>query len=307
MDTRSVINRIHSDYLLDTAWSPVARFRLLSKGVNTNTRLLASDRVAGDCACLACGNCVDACPVVRQNVGRVFLQNQRTSMALENVVQEECRRCYRCVNACPQVGKPLKEQVLGFRRVEKIVHLLAALTIVLLAATGVTFSHYGAQLGGFEAGVLKYAHRTLGIVAIVIPYLYYRFDIGHLRRTLKKVLCWGRQDLEWLRNLHLHLFRNQPQRKISRHEFNPAQKLWYLFILAAFPALYISGWCTMLFQATGQNLPLLNSKLTHMGFALGFDLLLFVHIYIKFIRDWGRSGHQQVKNYQATKGFVFKG
>src|SRR5574340_200894 len=166
------LNSVHSNYLLDEAWSPVARFRLLSGGINGNTRLKEYGQVNGDRACLACGNCVDACPVVRQNVGLVFIQNQRTSMALENCVQEECRRCYRCVNSCPQVAKGLKEYAAGFRRVEKIVHLLAAFAIVLLAVTGVTRSHYGDVLGGFEADVLKYAHRTIGVLSVFIPVLY---------------------------------------------------------------------------------------------------------------------------------------
>lgn len=307
MENRSKINRIHSHFLLDEAWSPVARFRLLSNGVNNNTRLLESDRVAGDCACMACGNCVDACPVVRKNVGRVFIQNQRTSMSLENIVQEECRRCYRCVNSCPQVNKTLKEYALGFRRVEKIVHLIAALVIIALAATGVTYSHYGDVLGSFEGNLLKYGHRVIGIFAIVIPYLYYRFDVCHFRRTLKKIFTWGQEDVAWLRNTCTHIFRSQPDKKISRHEFNPAQKVWYLFILSFFPVLYLSGWSSMILSATGHEQALLGSKMTHMAFALSFDLMLFVHVYIKFIREWGKSIYQQYKNYQETRSFVFKG
>jgi cytochrome b subunit of formate dehydrogenase len=307
MENRSKINRIHSHFLLDEAWSPVARFRLLSNGVNNNTRLMESDRVAGDCACLACGNCVDACPVVRKNIGRVFIQNQRTSMALENIVQEECRRCYRCVNSCPQVNKTLKEYTLGYRRVEKIVHLIAALVIIALAATGVTYSHYGNVLGSFEGGLLKYGHRAIGVFAIVIPYLYYRFDVCHFRRTLKKIFSWGPQDVAWLRNTCAHIFRSQPDKKISRHEFNPAQKVWYLFILSFFPVLYLSGWSSMILAATGHEQALLGSKMTHMAFALSFDLMLFVHVYIKFIREWGKCIYQQFKNYQETGSFVYKG
>lgn len=305
MENQSQINRIHSHYLLDETRSPVPRFRLLSRGVNDNTRLLQSERVVGDAACLACGNCIDNCPVVRQNVGRVFLQNQRTSMALENIVQEECRRCYRCVNSCPQVSKPLKEYTLGYRRVEKIVHMLAALTIIALAATGVTFSHYGNVLGGFEAGVLKYSHRAIGIVSLVIPYLYYRFDLCHFRRSLKKIFSWGEKDLAWLRNAYAHVT-GKPAAKVARHEFNPAQKIWYLFILSIFPVLYLSGWSSILLGVAGAEGVLLKSKMVHMLFALSFDLMLFVHLYVKFIRERGKGVYQLYQNYKATKGFVFK-
>ena len=82
------------DLILDLNQTPVARMRLFSDGINANTRLFLHDTAIGDRACLACGNCVDACPVVRDKQRFVFLQNQRTSMALENIVGTECRRCY---------------------------------------------------------------------------------------------------------------------------------------------------------------------------------------------------------------------
>ncbi len=307
MELRSSINRIHSHYLLDQACSPVARFRLLSKGVNDNTRLLDSERVAGDNACLACGNCIDSCPVVRNNRGRVFIQNQRTSMQLEHIVQDECRRCYRCVNACPQVAKELKEYTLGYRRVEKIVHMLAALTIVALAGSGITYSHYGEVLGSFEGGLLKYGHRLLGIISVIIPFLYYRFDVCHFRRTLKNIFSWGKQDRVWFRDLYAHVAKGERARHIERHEFNPAQKVWYLFILAVFPILYLSGWSSIVLGTMGGEMALIRSKMVHLVFALSFDLMLFSHVYIKYGREWIKNIVELCRNYQQTKGFVFKG
>ena len=112
-----------TDYILDESICPVARMRLLSDGMSYNNRLLAYESVMGDKACLSCGNCVDACPVVIENHGFIYLPNQRTSMALELMVGLECRRCYRCIQSCPQVDKPIKEYATSFRRGEKIIHL----------------------------------------------------------------------------------------------------------------------------------------------------------------------------------------
>ena len=112
--------------ILDGNNCPVARMRLFSQGIQTNNRIFLYESITGDKGCLACGNCIDACPVVREKKRFVFTQNQRTSMALENIVNEECRRCYACVRACPQVSKPTKEFVMGFRRVEKFIHAFTA-------------------------------------------------------------------------------------------------------------------------------------------------------------------------------------
>jgi cytochrome b subunit of formate dehydrogenase/uncharacterized protein YbaR (Trm112 family) len=301
------INPIFSNFLLDEARSPVARFRLLSQGVNSNTRLVDSDQAAGDCACLACGNCVDVCPVVRHNVGMVFIQNRRTSMSLENFVQEECRRCYRCVNSCPQVSKELKEYASGYRRVEKIVHLLTACIIILLAATGVTRAHYGNALGGFESDVLKYLHRGLGVASILIPVLYYRMDIGHFKRTLHKVFSWGGNDRLWFKDTFAHIFSPKSGRAIARQEFNPIQKIWYLFIMSFFPLLYLSGWSALIFGNPAAGEAGGGPRMLHMAFALCFDIMLFVHVYIKFVREWIGNGYKLYKNYTDNKSLIFRG
>lgn len=300
------VHPFFSSCILDEPWSPVARFRLLSSGINPNSRLLASSEVAGDNGCLACGNCIDACPVVRQNVGLVFDQNLRTSMALENFVQDECRRCYRCVAACPQVSKGLKEVTSGFRRVEKIAHILAAFIVVSLALTGVTRLHYGNILSGFEAKFLMYAHRALGLASILVPVGYYKLDIGHFRRSARSIFRWGKSDVEWLKNAGSHLFSPAGNKKISRNEFNPAQKFWYLFVLSFFPVLYISGVLIIFMGGSAEDTTTINLKLLHMVAALSFDIMLFVHVYIKYIREWIISGVSLIRNYQQTKSFIFR-
>lgn len=305
MENNSKLNLIHTRYLLDEALSPVARFRLLSQGINDNTRLFNSSQVTGDCACLACGNCIDVCPVVKQNVGLVFEQNQRTSMALENYVQDECRRCYRCVNSCPQVSKDLKEFTTGFRRVEKIVHLLAALTIVSLIITGVTLYHYAEVLSSFEVVALKYVHRIIGVFSILIPVLYYKLDISHFRRTIKKVFNWGCSDILWLRNFLSNVFKPNKDKTIKRYEFNPGQKIWYLVIMLLFPLIYISGWIALLFGGPASEKVLENIIIYHLVFVIPFDIIFLIHIYIKYIHGRIKDFLKLFKNYKETKSFVY--
>jgi ferredoxin len=109
------------DLILDEQFPPVARCRLLSEGIKPYHRLaLAEVEIAGDKGCLACGNCVDSCPILRREPERLEKTEQRTSMALESVVGEDCEQCYACILACPQVETGIKDFVVDTRVPEVI-------------------------------------------------------------------------------------------------------------------------------------------------------------------------------------------
>ncbi len=108
------MNKEIADEILNTKEPPVARFRLLSKGVEPYHRLYIRDLdsdITGDKACLACGNCIDSCPVLRKRPELFELTEQRTSFALEACVGDECEQCYSCVLACPQVDTAYKDYI----------------------------------------------------------------------------------------------------------------------------------------------------------------------------------------------------
>ena len=66
---------------------PLGRARLLSEGMKPYHRLeLKEDEITGDQGCLACGNCIDSCPVLRREPERFEDTAQRTSFALESTV-----------------------------------------------------------------------------------------------------------------------------------------------------------------------------------------------------------------------------
>ena len=276
------------NFLLDENRTPVARMRLFSEGINENHRILAGDQIMSDRGCMACGNCIDACPVVKDKNRFVFIQNQRTSMALENIVAEECRRCYNCIRACPQVGKPIKEYAAGFRRGEKIIHLLTAAIILSLAFTGIILSHYQGILPSSEETLLRYGHRIMGALMMIMPVLYLVLDKRHLTRFLRRVFEWSRADFDWLKRGLRHLADSRANPKPYLGEFNPGQKTWYLYIiLIMIPLLSLTG-VILLFGRESLG-PVLFDRimLTHMGVALATDLLLFVHVYLKYFRKWG--------------------
>jgi ferredoxin len=104
--------------VLSTLSPPVARCRLLSSGFSPTHALEVSENLAGVKACLGCGNCIDICPVLAREPKRREKSEQRTSMALETLVGEDCDRCYACVMSCPQVDTTIKHYVVNRRMIE---------------------------------------------------------------------------------------------------------------------------------------------------------------------------------------------
>jgi len=294
-------NSYLTDYVLDEVFCPVARMRLLSDGMNENTRLLADQSVIGDKACLACGNCVDACPVVTENLGFIYLPNQRTSMALEHMVGLECRRCYRCIQSCPQVDKPMKEYAAGYRRGEKIIHLLVAVSIVLLALSGMVLMHYRDILPPLEIFMLDSIHRIVGVMLAILPILYFIIDRRHLWRWLKKVFLWKKTDWLWSRMLIAHI--KEPGRNPMPYkgEFNTGQKAWYVFIALMIPLMTVTGLILLLGFTAANTSFYVNVKLLHMIIAFLIDIFLLLHIYIKYLRNWGLKSYAILKSYKDRR------
>jgi len=296
------------DLLLDETECPVARMRLFSEGINVNTRLFIPNDIIGDKGCIACGNCVDACPVVKEEYRFVFLQNQRTSMALENMVGQECRRCYKCVVACPQVSKPIKEYASAFRRGEKIVHLLTASIIISLAISGITLMHYSNFLPAQEISIIRWAHRILSVFLLLMPVLYFVLDKRHLFRFLRKVSQWDRRDWDWLKALLCHIGNTKKYPMPPRVQFNPGQKAWYLYVVCVMlPVLGITG----VIQWLGLDYGYINASflalimLIHMIFALITDMLLFVHLYLKYLRDWIILSFDIIKTFIKKRDLMY--
>jgi NAD-dependent dihydropyrimidine dehydrogenase PreA subunit len=114
--------------VLNQARPPVARCRLLSSGFGPGHMLNIEQDISGTRACLGCGSCIDACPVLSREPGRRLRSPSRTSLALETMVAEDCDRCCSCVLACPQVDTTIKHFVVQNHLAEGMAALLAGAT-----------------------------------------------------------------------------------------------------------------------------------------------------------------------------------
>lgn len=108
-----VLNKI-----LNTASPPVARCRLLSSGFGESHALNIVEDIRGHKECLGCGNCIDICPFLFREPSRRQRTEQRTSMALENIVGPDCDQCDACVLVCPQVDTTIKNYIVNCRMIE---------------------------------------------------------------------------------------------------------------------------------------------------------------------------------------------
>lgn len=104
---------------------PVARCRLLSSGFGPAHMLMITEDLVGSKACLGCGCCMDACPVLARDPKRRLRTDSRSSMALETLVGEDCDRCGNCTLACPQVDPTLKHYLVQTHLAEGMAELLA--------------------------------------------------------------------------------------------------------------------------------------------------------------------------------------
>jgi ferredoxin len=111
------IERILND-ILNMKCPPVGRCRLLSSGFGTAHSLNIAEEISGHKECLGCGNCVDICPLLSREHARRDKTMQRTSMALESIVGEDCDLCGACILVCPQVDTTIKNYVVNHRMVE---------------------------------------------------------------------------------------------------------------------------------------------------------------------------------------------
>lgn len=293
------------DRLLDRVHPPVARFRIVSNGLAPNHTIDAED-LSGTRACLSCGNCVDACPVVADKPrGTMFV---RTSMLLEYVVADECRRCYQCVAACPQVNRDLKDYVRGFRRVERVAHWILLVSYLALMTTGILINHWGEGLPADLRLYLGLAHRICAVALVAAPLVFLLADRHHFGMALRMAIGWSRDDRTWARNAWRWLASGGRQGALKRGAYNPGQRLWYLYVPIAIATFAATGTLKWIGPEVVGKAAVETATLIHVTLAVLTDVLLVLHIYLKLgwpvLRDSARGTRYYLEMQRRRKAAI---
>ncbi|MFB3816834.1 MAG: cytochrome b/b6 domain-containing protein [Candidatus Methylomirabilales bacterium] len=293
------------DRVLDRVHPPVARFRIVSNGLAPNHTLDAED-LSGTRACLSCGNCVDACPVVADKPrGTMFV---RTSMLLEHVVADECRRCYQCVAACPQVNRDLKDYVRGFRRVERAAHWILLVSYLALMATGILVNHWGEGLPADLRLYLGLAHRVCAVALVTAPLLFLLADRHHFGMAFRMAITWSRDDLAWARNAWRWLRSGGRRGALKRGAYNPGQRVWYLYLPLAIATFAATGTLKWIGPAVVGRGTVETATLIHVTLAVFTDVLVLLHISLKLgwpvLRDSARGTRYYLETQRRRRAVV---
>lgn len=276
--------------ILDTAFSPVAKMRLLSGGMAPNNLLMCSNEAAGQKACIACGNCIDACPVVLREVDKVEMQTDRNSLHLEEIVGESCIRCYRCVRACPQVDRPIKMVATKNRIYETIFHWWLAIAYLLTAASGILLNHFREDWTGLFLNLGSAVHKIGAIMWLLSPVLFYIFDRKNFRRMGKAIVSFNGKDWGWWKERFKFWFAKG--KRNFEGEYNSGQKIWYFVIFGTMLVLGVTGIIRWIWEPVLPEQTLNIMILIHIIAAYCIDISFIYHFGRKALfRLYRRTRH----------------
>ncbi|MBI4278139.1 MAG: cytochrome b/b6 domain-containing protein [Armatimonadetes bacterium] len=267
--------------ILDRTHPPVGLLRVMSRGMSGANTFRDRGAVAGSQACVACGNCVDVCPVLADRGPR--LDVMRTSMSLENLVGADCLRCFRCIAACPQVDPELKDATRTYRRAWRVAHLAIAVAFVVLSLTGVLMYYMQDPSPSLFRAALGTAHRGAAVLFLAVPLIYVLGDRRQASRTLRRLARWDDGDRLWLRDALRALASLGREGRFRRGDLNPAQRVWYLFILGMLAVFGVTGAVQWLAAPlAGRGGPAWITA-AHVMAARAADLAVLLHIAVKVL------------------------
>jgi len=152
-----------------------------------------------------------------------------------------------------------------FTTQERLVHWLHTVTFAVLLLTGLFM--YFQDLRPFvvgDAGELsRFLHRMGALVMGIVPLLFILTDYKTFFANVRRLLSWGKEDLEWLKGAPRYYFLGDESAIPPQPKFNTGQKLLYVVVMVGYLVFGVTG--LLMWGGKGAVDPLL------------FMLCVFVH------------------------------
>jgi cytochrome b subunit of formate dehydrogenase len=196
--------------------------------------------------------------------------------------------------------------VLGIRRVEKMIHALLSVVIFALAASGILIYHYGEFMAPAYHDVYRYFHITIGIALVLMPALYYLADKKHFKQVIHRAFKFNMDDVRWVQGIWAHLKRPNRFPMPYWGEFNTYQKFWYLYLSCIIPIFALTGLIKFFAGLNDTKAVWLSVAMTiHVAAAFCTDVLVFIHIYIKYLKHIGRICKDMLISWRSKKNLQY--
>ena len=191
------------------------------------------------------------------------------------------------VSATGEEGGYQSDQILRFRKSERILHWSIAVPFMVCFATGmILMFFYNLHSSGISRHILSWLHRIAGAALLLLPVITlvrHWKDYGIHFYNVKHAWGWAKADVKWLL-LMIPAAVNRRIRLPEQGKFNAAEKINFLMVLCSYP----------LFIATGLLIWMPERVvlfwIVHVGLALIATPLMLGHIYMALINPDTRVG-----------------
>ncbi|MCB0044481.1 MAG: cytochrome b/b6 domain-containing protein [Caldilineaceae bacterium] len=171
--------------------------------------------------------------------------------------------------------------VLRYRRTPRIIHMMLAISFLLLLITGLAlflpwFSQYA------SGGTSRVLHRVGAIIYMAIPFMYLLVDRPAARELLWDSFHYDRDDLDWLLHVYRY-FMGHAEGMPPQGRLNAGQKLHHAGVVIFSALIVISG--IILWAGKGDLGPanLAIAVSIHDLSMLVLTVLLVGHLYFTFV------------------------
>jgi formate dehydrogenase subunit gamma len=183
--------------------------------------------------------------------------------------------------ATEQPPRPLST-VRRYSKLAIVLHWTYAAAFITLLATGIAlFIPDRTQIP--SGSPLSITHIVAGIVAIVVPLVYALANPASVRKGLKSIVTWGKEDLEWMKAAPLYYYLFDEQAMPPQGYLNTFQKMWLLLVIICGFILAVSGIILGFWGNTASTSLLSLTLFVHDIAFITVGTMFIVHVYLTVV------------------------